>query len=545
MNSPGMAVAAIIDNMQQVAICRLVGESLVDTLTQLSGSSPSVEELRRVAKTLYADNSPSAIQSDSIRNQLIDALPLSKAKELCERLGISREGDIYQRLNRIVFGRQRPQDEAVLSFFGIVDDQSALSIRQPAITQILPNYGLFDYQRAVVNRARRALSEAPRKALLHMPTGSGKTRTAMHILARHLREFGPTTVCWLANSSELLEQAADEVERSWRMLGDRPISVYRFWADRSLDLRAVGDGVLVAGFAKLRAAYLRDQNMIIGLGDHSSLTVVDEAHQAIAPTYRSVIEALYTKRPENALLGLTATPGRSWDDIEADRELSDFFGREKLTLQVSGYPDPVSFLIAEGYLAKPHFHTLTFDKPIALSETDIAALRDGGELSDEGLSALSASSDRNYQIVGAIEALCTRHRRVIVFAVSVANANLLAAILVARGLDAKIVTGETPTVRRERYIRQFRSDAAHPMVICNYGVLTTGFDAPQTSAVVIARPTRSLVLYSQMVGRAIRGPRAGGNREAEIITVVDTALPGFGSVTEAFANWEDVWNEHK
>jgi superfamily II DNA or RNA helicase len=82
------------------------------------------------------------------------------------------------------------------------------------------------------------------------------------------------------------------------------------------------------------------------------------------------------------------------------------------------------------------------------------------------------------------------------------------------------------------------------MVLCNYGVLTTGFDAPKTSAAVIARPTSSLVLYSQMVGRAIRGPRAGGNEYAEIVTIVDTKLPGFGSVADAFKNWEDVWNEH-
>jgi superfamily II DNA or RNA helicase len=72
--------------------------------------------------------------------------------------------------------------------------------------------------------------------------------------------------------------------------------------------------------------------------------------------------------------------------------------------------------------------------------------------------------------------------------------------------------------------------------------LTAGFDAPRTSAALIARPTKSLVLYSQMVGRAIRGPRAGGNKEAEIVTVVDRGLPGFGSVAEAFNNWEDVWS---
>ena len=77
-------------------------------------------------------------------------------------------------------------------------------------------------------------------------------------------------------------------------------------------------------------------------------------------------------------------------------------------------------------------------------------------------------------------------------------------------------------------------------VLCNYGVLTTGFDAPRTSAVLIARPTKSLVLYSQMVGRGIRGVRAGGNDSAEIVTIIDQGLPGFGNMAEAFTNWEDT-----
>jgi superfamily II DNA or RNA helicase len=58
---------------------------------------------------------------------------------------------------------------------------------------------------------------------------------------------------------------------------------------------------------------------------------------------------------------------------------------------------------------------------------------------------------------------------------------------------------------------------------------------------LIARPTKSLVPYSQMVGRAIRGRRAGGNENAEIVTVVDYDLPGFGSVADACNNWEDIW----
>ena len=88
-------------------------------------------------------------------------------------------------------------------------------------------------------------------------------------------------------------------------------------------------------------------------------------------------------------------------------------------------------------------------------------------------------------------------------------------------------------------IQQFR-DTDDLQVITNYGVLTTGFDAPRTNTAVIARPTDSVVLFSQMVGRASRGTRAGGNKECKIITIVDE-LPGFRSVAEAFEYWDDIW----
>src|SRR5690606_14200005 len=128
-----------------------------------------------------------------------------------------------------------------------------------------------------------------------------------------------------------------------------------------------------------------------------------------------------------------------------------------------------------------------------------------------------------------------------VFATTVEHSDLLAYVLRARGLWARSVTGSTPGSERLAILDQFKASSDEPRVVCNFGVLTTGFDAPQTSAAVIARPTTSLVLYSQMVGRAIRGPEAGGNAAAEIVTVVDSALPGFGDVREAFLNWEDVW----
>lgn len=116
-------------------------------------------------------------------------------------------------------------------------------------------------------------------------------------------------------------------------------------------------------------------------------------------------------------------------------------------------------------------------------------------------------------------------------------------MLAARGFKAFAISADTPSTERARIIANYKMVSDEAQILCNFGVLTTGFDAPQTSAALIARPTRSLVLYSQMVGRAIRGTRVGGNAKAEIVTVVDTGLPGFGSVAEAFTNWEDVWSE--
>lgn len=146
-------------------------------------------------------------------------------------------------------------------------------------------------------------------------------------------------------------------------------------------------------------------------------------------------------------------------------------------------------------------------------------------------------------MIQEVEELLQHHNRVLVFAATVGHARLLATVLSARGHDAAAVTGDTATDERNRVINRFRNNDPEARVLTNYGVLTAGFDAPKTSAVVIARPTKSLVLHSQMIGRALRGPKAQGTESAEIVTVVDTQLPGFGDMSEAFANWEDVWHD--
>ena len=375
-----------------------------------------------------------------------------------------------------------------------------------------------------------------------MPTGAGKTRTAMHVIADHLRAREPGLVVWLASSEELCEQAAQEFEEAWGHLGDRGTKVYRFWGKRDLDVESVTDGFFVAGLTKLYHRTRTRPHDIGRLGARATMVVFDEAHQAIASTYRLLVDALTTHDPAPGLLGLTATPGRTWDDVEADAKLADFFGRQKVTLEIPGYDNPVDYLVEEGYLSRARYESLFVEPGIELSSADRAQLASGFDVSQAFLARLAEDEERNLAIIERTVRLVRGHRRVLVFAATARHAELLATVLRARGIEAFSVTAETDPRERTQRIAMFRSESEDHVVLCNYGVLTTGFDAPQTTCALIARPTRSLVLYSQMVGRAIRGPRAGGTAEALIVTVIDQNLSGFRSTAEAFTNWEDVWN---
>lgn len=519
----------------------VVGESTVSLLSVLDDSLASEASLRQMA--LEMGDPVQLLQDAKTRDPIIEALSIEKLKELAAEFGVAADPVISlgRRLSQAL--AQADDLRPLFSFFGLGREPEALSRQAPALSTVNAGYPLFDHQRRAALKAERGLEALPRRVLLHMPTGAGKTRTALHLVCDHLRRFGPTLVIWLANSPELLDQAAEEFEAAWSNLGDRPVSVARFWGASAPDLGELRDGFLVAGFQKVHAAYRRDPNQLMILGDRATLTVVDEAHQAIAPTYRTVIDALAHKHPQGRLLGLSATPGRSWDDVEADAKLSAFFGGRKVMLEVDGYPDPVAYLMDNGYLARPTFKTLNVEAGPALSAFDREALAEALDVPDDLLEALADDEQRNLKIVAAVEDLITRHKRIVVFAASVRHAHLVRAVLTARGHEALVVTGDMDPRARERAIRRYKGSSPEPIVMCNFGVLTTGFDAPKTSAALIARPTRSLVLYSQMVGRATRGSKAGGGDQAEIVTVVDPDLPGFGDVADAFKNWEDVWND--
>lgn len=473
------------------------------------------------------------------RAALLNLLRPDEASELCTLLGL-RPIDPYNALKTASYGRDRL--ERLIAFFGLPLPPPIDHAPVSPVTTVTPAHPLFEHQFRAAMDVKRMLQEEPRRVLLHMPTGSGKTRTAMHIIADEMRTKSKTLVVWLAHSEELCDQAAEEFGSVWSHVGNRRVQVYRLYGANDFAAQDATDGVVVAGFSKLYHRARSDPAFVGLLGARSSLVIVDEAHQAIAPTYQLILEVLTEPYPQTGLLGLSATPGRTWNNVTKDEQLSHFFGRRKVTLSVPGYQNPVDYLVAEGYLARLNFTRLPFDWAGALQPEEVAAIEEGFEIPSSVLQRLADDDQRSLAILRRCESLMQRHARVIVFATTVEHAELLASALCLRGHHATAVTAQTDSGERRRILTDFKSQSPHPAILCNFGVLTTGFDAPRTSAALIARPTSSLVLYSQMVGRAARGPRAGGNELADIVTVVDTGLPGFGDMASAFTNWEDVWD---
>ena len=420
---------------------------------------------------------------------------------------------------------------------------------------VVPDYGLYPYQRQVLHDLLGALEgdgrASERRVVAHLPTGAGKTRIACHAAAALLArrdsdgQLAPARpgggppgglVVWLASSEELCEQAAENLAGAWRALGNRPVAVHRYWGDAHLNLASLDEGFLVAGLQKLWAASRQQRDLLTGIGERATGVIFDEAHQAVAPTYRFVTEQLAAHNPP--LLGLTATPGRSLEPGDEDYDLADMFNERRVVIDPRGHGSAVTYLIRLDYLADPEF------TPVSVSmEESVPEPVANMDYSRAALEKVGRDLAWREQVVELTRTALGNHRRVMVFCPSVRCAQESAQTIADAGFWSKSIVAGTPSDERQDIIAAFRSDAPEPMALFNYGVLTAGFDAPRTRCVIVARPTTSLVLYSQMVGRAMRGRLSGGNRRCQIYTVVDTSLRGFGSVVEAFRNWEELWRE--
>jgi len=526
----------LLVRLDEEALAKFLSRSAFRVLKKMD---PKLVHLNALVKLIDEKVSKAEILRDSEKRRILfDVMRPNETTQLLHALKKNESDNPAWFLINIKFRKNSKNEQNLFEYF-----ETAVPIEDTAKYENVsnmdgPDHGLFNHQYEAMQEIEKYLDEDHR-ALLHMPTGAGKTRTAMRIVASHMLKSKSALIIWLAYNEELCEQALEEFRKTWKSVGDRyNVKSIRFFGNRNPDILAATkkhDGtLLVAGLLKVFNAVKKRPSLLATLSDRTFLVVFDEAHQAVAPTYKLVLEQLVEKNDKVRLLGLSATPGRTSNS----EELAKFFRHRKATIPHS---NPVKFLIENRYLAKPDMKTLPYSmRDLTSRETkDIAERLD---IPLEILKELAADEVRNMIIIEEIENLITeKHKRIIVFGATVANAKDIAIILSARHHTAYYITNDTPPDIRKRCLDDFLdNDDSSTKILCNFGVLTMGFDAPKTSAVVIARPTKSLVLYSQMIGRAIRGPRAGGTSKCSIRTVVDSSLKSV-SVYDAFLNWENIW----
>lgn len=527
----------------------------LDNLSKIMGTETVklIDDLGfKVTKKMLAEHvvkqkGPDGLLSDKItRDLLIRSLSEEDARQLANKLGCDFESP-YKLLTNKKYKRNSFEEQVLYGFFDCSEFLNSrtydINLVRP-LTSIDPVYPLFDHQRNVCRKVVRylELDKSPR-VLLHLPTGAGKTRTAMNVISNILREKGglDSVVVWLAYSEELCEQAAEEFERAWSALGDREVNVYRnFGHHKRTKLNDINNGILVSSLGLLYNQSMSSQEMFFDLSRRTILIIMDEAHQSIAPTYQHLLRILNIG-DRIPLLGLSATPGRSLLDAGVDIQLAEFYSRNIVTIKQDGYSNPIKYLQDNGFLAQIKYIQLRSPSShLGLSNSDLKKLEASLDIPQDLLVRLGKDQLRNLLIIDRVIKEARNNGKIIVFACTVEHAKMLAYILRLKELNAESITSETPNESRRTIIEDYKHGDIQ--ILTNYNVLTTGFDAPKTNVAVITRPTKSVGLYSQMVGRAMRGPKVGGNNECRILTVVDD-IPGCKDFSEAFNFWDDIWEK--
>lgn len=416
-------------------------------------------------------------------------------------------------------------------------------------------YELYDYQYMIKQQAINDLSNKDKdlyKILIHMPTGTGKTKTTMHIISHYLNFItkGQGIVVWIAHSDELLMQAYETFKNVWSHLSLFDINVYKGWVEFPNTLE---DGILFTSIQALQKKY--GKPVFEEISNKASLIVFDEVHKSGAEITKKCVDSLMKKNNEygKKFIGLTATPGRTTEVSKANALFSEDFDHiigidvdkiNAISLSANearnyrGSKDPIRYFQEQGYLSNIEKQMLEFEiDPKVLIQLKKELQNDNENYSDNLVKKISLSKARNDKIIEELVKLNKGQIPTIVFACSLQHAKLLSAFLKMLNIENSLVYGDMASTDRKRAIDDFKKGKVN--IIINFEILTTGFDSTNIKCVFITRPTKSVILYSQMIGRGLRGPKMGGNENCLLIDVQEN-LYSYNE-NAAFKHFNSYW----
>lgn len=469
--------------------------------------------------------------------------------------------DFANKLKKLEFTDKAPFSYIVRDYLGIADYKFDKKVVETPVDRVERGgakfYELYDYQYMIKQQVINDLSNPDKdlyKILIHMPTGTGKTKTTMHIISHYINFIskGKGTVVWIAHTNELLMQAYGTFVNVWSHLGLKPINIYKGWVDFP---QTIEDGILFVSIQTLQAKMKKP--VFSEIGEKASLIVFDEVHKAGAKKTKECISILTKKTNQygKKFIGLTATPGRTTDlSKENDLFVKEFDHIVGINVDLinsislspsearnySGSKDPIRYFQDNGYLSFIKKENLDYEVDEAIKADLVKELGKAGEyFSDDLINQIAFNKSRNLKIVEKLRELNDKKIPTIVFACTLEHAKMLSAFLKLIDIENSLVYGEMDNYSRAKSIEDFKSGKVN--IIINFQILTTGFDSTNIRCVFITRPTKSVILYSQMIGRGLRGPKMGGNPECLLIDVKENLI-SFNE-NKAFKHFDKYWNK--
>ena len=325
---------------------------------------------------------------------------------------------------------------------------------------------LRPYQNDVIAEFQKRVEEGVRRIILVAPTGSGKTLVASELIKRAVAEY--KRVLFIAHRDELLTQARDKLRDFGVIAG-----IIKAGRDKDARPQAL---VQVAGIQTLHARAVRAKSIEL---PSAEVVFFDEAHHIRARTYQALVDSY----PNAIIVGLTATPCRG-----DGRGLGNVFEAMIECPQINKLIE-LKYLVPLRIFAPP---------PPDLRGVKVEST------GDYNIGQLSDRMDTD-QLVGDFVEHLLKHaqqRRTIAFAVDIKHSVHIVNELLKSGVKAEHVDGGTPQADREAIIARLAS--GETQVVSNVGIFTEGFDLPDIGCIALVRPTRSLGLFRQMIGRGLR-----------------------------------------
>ncbi len=385
---------------------------------------------------------------------------------------------------------------------------------------------LYEHQEEAIRKLDAMDKRGSFRTLLVLPTGGGKTLTAAYWLLRNAVDQNKK-ILWLAHRHLLLEQAAEAFARNayTDTMVNRTVFNYRIISgmhDKPVHIQKT-DRILIASKDSMIRSLDKLKNWLNG---EEIYLVIDEAHHAVAKSYKKIIQYVADHTKSMKLLGLTATPFRTSEDEQG--ALKQVFTDDIV------YKTDLDTLIKKGILATPTFidcnTNIQFTEHLGVQA--LKSIENLDTLPENIVNDIAGSKERNRIIVDEYINNYEKYGPTIVFALNKNHAITLNALFNEKGKKYGIksefiisevqdmITGITiSNADNERKIEAYRNGEIQ--VLINVNILTEGTDLPKTHTVFLTRPTVSTTLMTQMVGRALRGLKAGGTKEAYIVSFVD------------------------